>query len=76
MRRIAIALTLAAVLAACSSIDCPVQNTVSTGYGLYKSDGSADTLRYDTLTIASTRRDGNDTILLNRSVSATSLRCP
>ncbi len=76
MRRIALALPLAAALAACSSIDCPVQNTVSTGYGLYKSDGSADTLRYDTLTIASTRRDGNDTILLNRSVNATKFELP
>lgn len=76
MRRIAIVLVTASLVAACSSIDCPVQNTVSTVYGLYKGDGTADTLRYDTLTIASTRRDGNDTILLNRSVNATGFTLP
>ncbi len=77
MRRIAIGLILtAALVTACSSIDCPVQNTVSAFYGLYKSDGSTDTLRYDTLTIATTRRDGNDTVLLNRSVNTTGFSLP
>ncbi len=77
MRRIATALILTAALAsACSSIDCPVQNTVATEYGLYKSDGTADTLRYDTLTIASTRRDGNDTTLLNRGTGIIGFTLP
>ncbi len=77
MRRIATALILtAALVTACSSIDCPVQNTVATVYGLYKSDGTADTLRYDTLTIASTRRDGNDTILFNRGVGIAGFTLP
>ena len=39
----------------CSSIDCPMNNTVSTKYALYKSDGTADTLR-DTLTVITLQR--------------------
>lgn len=34
------------VLVACSSVDCPVQNTVYTSYRVYDSDGRPDTLRY------------------------------
>ena len=67
------AMTLAA--AACSSVDCPVQNTVYTSYGLYKAGGERDTLR-DTLTIATTRRDGTDSVLLNRSVNTTAFELP
>lgn len=77
MRRIIPAvLTCAAVCVACSSIDCPVQNTVNTVYGLYKGDGTPDTLRHDTLTISTIRRDGNDTVLLNRKVGATTFELP
>lgn len=76
MRRIAFVALAAMLTAACSSIDCPVQNTVSTVYGLYKSDGTADTLHGDTLTISTTRRDGNDTVLLNRCVNATGFSLP
>ena len=67
------AMTLAA--AACSSVDCPVQNSVYTSYGLYKAGGERDTLR-DTLTIATTRRDGTDSVLLNRSVNTTAFELP
>ena len=62
-------------LGACSSIDCPVQNTVYTAYGLYKPGGERDTLR-DTLTILTTRRDGTDSVLLNRSVNTTAFELP
>ena len=66
---------MAAAMAACSSVDCPVQNTVYTVYGLYKPDGERDTLS-DTLTIATTRRDGTDSVLLNRSVNTTQFDLP
>ncbi len=36
-------------LAACTQIDCPVQNTVLTHYSLLKADGNPDTLGVDTL---------------------------
>ena len=40
------------VLAGCTSIDCPLNSSVYSYYGLYKADGTADTLN-DTLTIVS-----------------------
>lgn len=67
------ALALAAT--ACSSIDCPVQNSVYTVYKAYKADGTADTLR-DTLTVTTTRRDGTDSVLLNRLTNTTGFSLP
>ena len=61
--------------AACTSIDCPVQNVVATVYKLQKGDGTADTL-VDTLTILTRRSNGTDTTLLNRSVNTTSFLLP
>ena len=69
---IAITLLLGTVISACSSIDCPVQNTVATHYTLMKADGTADTLR-DTMYIYSTRRDGTDTLLLNAGIRLTDI---
>ena len=64
------------LLLACSSIDCPMNNTVSTKYGLYKSDGRIDTLR-DTLTVITKQRiAGQDPVALNRSVNTTSMDLP
>lgn len=60
---------------ACSSVDCPVQNTVYTVYHLYKSDGMRDTLS-DTLSVSTTRRNGTDSVLLNRSVKTSSFELP
>ncbi|MBR1933303.1 MAG: hypothetical protein IJ841_06425 [Prevotella sp.] len=60
---------LGCLLMACSSIECPVQNTVYTVYEL------ADTL-HDTLTVTSRRADGIDTTLLNSSVNPTVLNLP
>lgn len=57
-----------AIITGCSSIDCPVQNTVYTMYKLYDSNGTEATLS-DTLTIYTTRRDGTDSVLLNRSLN-------
>lgn len=58
------------VTGACSSIDCPVQNTVKMMYVLKKADAKPDTLK-DTLNILSRRADGTDTLLLNRGVDQT-----
>lgn len=63
-------------LGACSSVDCPVQNSVFTVCGLKKAGGlSVDTLR-DTLTISTPRMEGNDTVLLNRSLNTTAFNLP
>ena len=43
MRKLIVILTVIA-LAACTTIDCPVQNLVYTQYAFKKADGSADTL--------------------------------
>ena len=51
-------------LLACSSIDCPVQNTVATKYAVMGADGQATKLA-DTLYVWTRRADGRDT-LLNR----------
>ena len=54
---------------ACSSIDCPVQNTVEMRYAV------ADTLK-DTLYVWTQKMDGNDTLLLNRGVNLTKFALP
>jgi len=74
-RKPLLALAVAALLSACSSIDCPVQNLVRTYYQLKSSGGVADTLT-DTLTITSHRADGSDTILLNRAIQISSFNLP
>ena len=63
------------LLSACTSIDCPVQNTVRTLYVLKNPDATADTLT-DTLTVVSRRSDGTDTVLLNRAIALSSLSLP
>ena len=74
-RKTLLALFVAVVLSACSSIDCPVQNLVRTYYQLKTTGAAADTLT-DTLTITSRRADGSDTILLNRAVLLSSFALP
>ena len=75
MRRIIVAVISAVVVCACSSIDCPVQNTVYTNYALYKSNGEVDTLR-DTLSVLTLTASGRDTIVFNRGVGLTSFSLP
>lgn len=67
--------TAAAAATACSSVDCPVQNAVYTIYKVRNADGTAGTLA-DTLTVSTTRRDGTDSVLLNRDVNAATLNIP
>ncbi len=48
----------------CSSIDCPVENTVRTYYKICNSDGTELQLE-EALSVYSKRRDGSDTILFD-----------
>ncbi len=57
------------VFEACSSIECPVQNTVATVYEC------GDTLK-DTLTVHTKLKSGKDTILLNKKINATGFKLP
>lgn len=50
------------VIISCSSIDCPVQNTVSVQYEIRDKAGKALPLT-DTLSVATTRQDGYDVLL-------------
>lgn len=70
MRRIAPFLIAAALVAACSSVDCPLYKTVEAKYVLA---GEVDML-HDTLSITTTKVDGKDTLLLNRLTAATEFK--
>ena len=61
-------------LSACSSIDCPVQNTVATHYAIIGTDGEPSTLA-DSLYIWTKRADRKDT-LLNRLSGKDSFSLP
>ena len=62
--------------ASCSSIDCPMNSLVYTQYQLMNAaTGDVDTLA-DTLTISTTRTDGNDSVLINRNVKTTEFSLP
>jgi hypothetical protein len=60
------------LLAACSTIDCPLNNAVFTAYKL---TGTVTSLA-DTLTISTDITDGNDTVLINRDVNVDSFLLP
>lgn len=75
MRKVVVALLATLLVCACSSIDCPVQNTVYSVYQLQTADERVDTLR-DTLFVFSRRSDGNDTLLFNAGIGLTSFALP
>lgn len=75
MRNLMIVLGVVAAICGCSSIDCPVQNTVRTYYQVQSSNNKVDTLR-DTLTVRSVRADGKDTLLLNNTTQKTIFSLP
>ncbi len=65
-------------LAACSTIDCPVQNKVAVNYAVKTIVGGEevnDTLK-DTLYVWSTRGDGDDTLLFNSGINISSFSLP
>ena len=73
-----LSLIISLIISSCSSIDCPVKNTVAVYYGIkhYDDKGElvADTLK-DTLWVWTRRSDDNDT-LLNRLVDKASFSLP
>lgn len=72
MRKIALAVVVT-LLCACTSIDCPVNNTIEAVYTL---GGTVTQLGgTDTLTIWAIRSSGNDTIL-NSKTSASTFQLP
>lgn len=60
---------------ACSSIDCPVQNTVACRYGIVDALEQTATCE-DTIYVWTCRADGTDTLLLNRGVNLSSFSLP
>lgn len=54
----------------CSSIDCPLNSRMLCVYSL-----AGDTLT-DTLTVSTTRRDGSDTVLINRQTGIAQFSLP
>lgn len=66
MRKIILGILTMAIMAGCVSLDCPVNNVVSSVYSLQKPDGSPDTLLVDTMWVWAVRSDLTDTLLVNR----------
>lgn len=59
-------------ISACTSLDCPLNNTVRVHFVLA---GEVETLS-DTLTVSVTRADGTDTIVYNKGVNLTNFSIP
>lgn len=78
MRRLLL-FAVVALLAACSTIDCPVQNKVALNFAVKKYNSSGvevtDTLK-DTLYVWVQRMNGTDTLILNRAIGKTSFSLP
>ena len=63
MRKIIVMCLIGLVVAACSSIDCPVQNRVYTVYNVMNADGTKGALGKDTLWVWTQRANGTDTVI-------------
>lgn len=70
-------LMLAEVVTACSSIDCPLNNTVYANYMVKNAELQPDTLK-DTLYVWTPRKvaELGDTVLINRNVKTTAFSLP
>ncbi len=68
---------LAAVvgLAACSSIECPMNSHVYANYGFYVEGDTAVSIK-DKLTVTTTQNDGNDTTLINKVTGTHNINLP
>lgn len=66
---------LLCVAEGCTSVDCPLNNRVALSVAFLTADNAADTLK-DTLTVATTKRDGQDSVLLNKITKQTELSLP
>jgi hypothetical protein len=74
MRRLPILLLLSALFVACSSIDCPYENTISVQYEIRDKAGNALSIT-DSLSVVTTRLDGEN-VLLNRLVDKSAFSLP
>ena len=68
MKRIFSILTTAAIMVACSSNNCPLENFVACNYGFYDEEGKAVTI-LDTITVK-TLLPGNKTVYTYRKLGA------
>ncbi len=64
-----------ALLAACSSINCPINNRVYTKYSLRTPEGKVDTLRMN-CTVSTNRTDGSDSVIINRDTLMVAMMLP
>ncbi|MBP5258152.1 MAG: alpha amylase [Prevotella sp.] len=64
---------MTAAFVGCNSIDCPLNNRTLVRFVL---KGESDTLRMDTLTIWTTRTDGNDAVIINSKAKVTEFAFP
>lgn len=64
---------LCALLAACTSIDCPLNNMVKARFSFYDPTEKVDTLK-DTLIVSTHRITGKDSVIINREVSITGMK--
>ena len=70
-----LACQISAITSSCSSIDCPVLNSVNTFYSIRDTEGNAAELT-DTLWIWTQLSDGTDKILLNRLTGKSEFTLP
>lgn len=63
---------VALAAASCSSIDCPLNSRVMATCKF----GDAGEMLTDTLTVSTTRYDGNDSVLVNRAIGVDSITVP
>ncbi len=79
MKRVVYLFALALIVG-CSSVDCPVDNTVATHYQILNSNGDELEIS-DTMTVVSTRADGKevtvfDTVLYNKGIDISEFTLP
>ena len=66
---------VAGLFYACSSINCPIENTVAVNYSVYN-NAAADGVLGDTLWVMTRRSDDSLTVLLNRFTGKSSFTLP
>ena len=76
MRKIVLFVFTAIVIGACTSVDCPVQNSVYTVYGLLKANGTTDTLTVDTLSVITRRSNQTLDTLLDKLTGKSTFDIP
>lgn len=75
MRSLLFLVLATVLLAACSSIDCSIDNVVADNWQFRRGKG-LDTLTVDTLTITTMRADGQDTTIYNKGIGISAVSLP